>query len=102
MTAFQIPTKPTPESFDVSLSGVNYKFVTRFNFVANVWMIDIFNANTNLPIVTSLPVVTGVNILGQFEYLGFVGALYALTAGDEFAPPTFDNFGSDGVLVYQT
>lgn len=99
---FEIPLTPTPQLFTVQLSGIDYiiKLAWRNNAEGG-WYIDIADIN-NSPIVNGVPLVTGTNLLGQYEHLGFLGRMWVQTATDPDAPPTFLNLGVEAFLFWVT
>jgi hypothetical protein len=40
-----------------------------------------------------VPLVTGVDLLAQYAYLGFIGSLVVQTDHDPDATPTYENLG---------
>jgi hypothetical protein len=101
-TYYTIPTQPQPQNFTIRLSGVTYTFTLLYrNNPAAGWVLDIGDSNNN-PIVQGIPLVTGADLLRQYAYLGFGGALWVQTQDDPDAVPTFTNLGSDGHLYYVT
>ncbi|WP_250538817.1 MULTISPECIES: phage baseplate plug protein [unclassified Caballeronia] len=101
MTAYEIPLSAKPQTFSIALGGVTYKMTIRWNVPAAAWMLDIADATGN-PMVGSVPLVTGVDLLGQYAYLGFTGQLVVQTDNDPDAVPTFGNLGSTGHLYFLT
>lgn len=99
MTAYEIPLSPKPQIFSIQLGGVTYKMTLRWNQYAAAWMIDIADALDTL-LVGSVPLVTGVDLLAQYAYLGFNGKLVAQTDHDPNAVPTFSNLGTVGHLYF--
>lgn len=99
MRAFTIPLRPKAQRFSIQLSGVTYNMTWRFNSAAGCWMLDIADVS-NVPLVNSLPLVTGRNLLDQLEYIGISGALVVQTDNDPDAVPTFENLGKDGRVYY--
>jgi hypothetical protein len=98
-TPYLIPLLPTPQTLSITLAGVQYNLSVWWNNVSQNWMIDIFDINNN-PIVTGIPMVTGVDLLEQFGYLGFGGQLIAQTTNDPDVVPTFADLGSTGNLYF--
>lgn len=99
---FKIPLTPAPQIFTVQLSGVDYRVrLTYQNVTDGGWCMDILDIDEN-PIVNGIPLVTGVNLLEQYEYLGFVGRMWVQTASDPDAVPTFLNLGIDANLWWVT
>ena len=99
---FQLPLQAQPQTFSVALSGITYTLSFNYrNTPMGGWTVDIADANNN-PIVQGVPLVTGANLLAQYAYLGFVGALWVQTSDDPDAVPTFSNLGIDGQVYYVT
>lgn len=100
-TPYLIPLQPTPQTLTISLSGVQYQLTVRWNETNQSWIIDIADSNGN-PILSGIPMVTGADLLEQFEYLDIGGMLLAQTSSNTDAVPTFANLGSDGNLYFVT
>ena len=101
-TFFELPLQPQPQVVSVALSGVTYTLTLRYrNTAQGGWVLDIGDSG-NAPIVQGIPLVTGANLLKQYAYLGFVGALWVQTQDDPDAVPTFENLGTDGLVFYVT
>jgi len=98
-TPYLIPLQPTPQILSIALAGVTYQLTIYWNAQNNSWTIDIADSSGN-PILTGIPMVTGCDLLGQFEYLNFGGELVAQTANGTDAIPTFTNLGSNGNLYF--
>ncbi len=103
MTTFLVPVQNTPQVFDIALAGVNYLMTCRWNAADDAgWVIDLANADTNLPIVANVPLITGADCLAGLRYLGINGQLVVLTDGDSFAVPTLENLGVESFLYFLT
>lgn len=99
-TAYEIPTRSaTPERFTIALSGTSYEFRLVWNRGLGVWVADIRTADGD-PLVLGMALTAGTNLLKPFTHLGFVGQLVATTDGNPEEPPTFDNLGTAGRLLY--
>lgn len=92
---FEIPLTPVPQSFFVSLVGVQYQFTLQWRDPAG-WFLDIGDANSS-PLVSGIPLVTGVNLLAQYAYLRFGFELWVQTDAAD-APPTYTNLGTQSHL----
>ncbi len=106
----EIPLVATPRTFNVTLNQIAYQLTVRWRnpgaFSGNTtlpaaWFLDIADANGN-PILQGRPLVTGADLLAQYEYLGMGGALFVQTDYDLNAPPTFENLGQTAHLYWQT
>lgn len=100
-TPFEIPLSPAPQRLSISLSGVQYQLVVKWNVPATCWMLDILDED-GTPMLTSVPIVTGTDLLGQYEYLGLGAKLYAVSDGENDIPPDFTTLGVTGHLYWVT
>jgi hypothetical protein len=57
------------------------------------------DSNQN-PILTGLPLVTGVDLLEQYGYLGIGGSLVVQSTNDPSLVPNYDTLGSTGNLFF--
>lgn len=83
----------------ISLLSIIYRLTLKWNQNSQCWILDITDVNS-IPILTGIPLVTGADLLEQFEYLGIGGQLIAQTDNNIDAVPTFDNLGSTGHLYF--
>ena len=103
MATYLIPLDPTPQTFQIQLNGVNYSMTVKYNSQENGgWQFDLTNADTNTPVVAGVPIITGADCLENLGYLGIGGAIVALTDGDPYAVPTFENLGINSNLYFVT
>lgn len=103
MSISQIPlVVGTPQTFRITLSQVAYQLTLKYrNNMQAGWVLDIDDSLGN-PLVYGIPLVTGCNLLAQYQYLGFGGGLYVQTLSNPDAVPTFENLGDDGLLYWGT
>jgi len=93
MQTFEIPLTPAPQTFFVSVRGVQYSCTLQWRDTTNEgWIIDIADSSGN-PIISGIPLVTGVDLLAQYGYMGFGFELWVQTDAAD-APPTYTNLGS--------
>jgi len=101
-TPYKVPLTPgKPQRITVSLAGTLYELTVKWCAPASCWILDIATS-TGEPVVSGIPLITGVNLLAQYAYLGIGGALVAQTDSDAGAVPTFDNLGDTGNLYFVT
>ncbi len=82
------------QTLQVTIAGVVYQLTIQWRDGGDCgWVLDIADVNSN-PIVQGIPLVTGVNLLQQYAYLGIGGELWVATTGDPPAVPTYENLGS--------
>lgn len=98
-TVFEIPTAPKSQTFAITLVGVTYNLTFVWNVPSAAWLVSIADEGNN-PILSSIPLVTGADLLGQFAYLGIGGQLIVQTDNDPNAVPTYQNLGSTGHLFF--
>jgi hypothetical protein len=98
-TAYLVPLQATPQTLTITMNGVEYDVTVFWCWPADCWMMNIADSNGN-PILSGIPIVTGCDLLAQFEYLGFDGQLIAETDNDTDAVPTFNNLGTQGNLFF--
>jgi hypothetical protein len=121
-TYYEIPTVASPQTFSIQLLGVTYNM--RLNYHStnagflnapvgitsdfgtfidtndmSSWVLDI-NDSDNNPIACGIPLITGIDLLYQYQYLNIGGSLVASTDGSVTAPPTFGNLGTSGHLYF--
>jgi len=101
-TIFTIPLSPTPQTFKITLGGVDYRLTFTYKDIEEGgWILDIADANS-VPMILGIPLVTGVDLLAQYAHMGFGGELRVQTTQDPDAVPTFDNLGIDAILYWVT
>lgn len=98
MPIYEIPLKPAPQRVSVQIAGVKYQFRLSYQDVPEGgWALDIAD-ETGAALVNGLPLVTGANLLGQYQHLGIADQIGVLTTGDYDAVPTFTNLGGAAKL----
>lgn len=103
METFLIPLLNVPQDFFITLANRELRIVTKWNPSDNGgWTLDIFDGETDASIVANIPMVTGADLLAQYEYLGLNGRLVVFTDGDETSVPTLQNLGTESNLYFQT
>ena len=103
MNWFLIPLINGPQQFQISLAGVNYILVVKWNNSDEAgWQFDLLDADTNAPILAGQPLVTGVDLLSGLEYLGIEGKLVVYTDGQPDVVPTFESLGLNSNLYFLT
>lgn len=103
LKTFLIPLANVPQEFFITLANRELKIISKWNDAEEGgWVIDIFDGETDASIVANIPLVTGADLLEQYEYLGLNGKLIVFTDGDETAAPTLENLGVESNLYFQT
>lgn len=98
----EIPLTPTPQEFDIELSGKPYHMGLYWSDgIEGGWVLDITDAITDQKLALGIPLTIGNNLLKQLEYLGINGELKVLPVrGNEL--PTIDNLGEDVKVYFDT
>jgi Domain of unknown function (DUF6983) len=65
------------------------------------WTLDLADQG-GTPILCGVPLVTGADLLAQYDYLALGGHLIVSSEGEPLAIPTFDNLGSGSHLYWVT
>lgn len=103
MTIFLVPLTNIPQKFTISLGGVDYNLICRWNDAPEAgWVVDFTDANSDVPIAANIPLITGEDCLSGLEYLGINGKLIVYTDGDDTAVPTLQNLGTESNLYFGT
>jgi hypothetical protein len=98
-TPYLIPLTNTNQSLSVTLAGVQYQLRVIWNAINESWTLDISDSSGNA-ILTGIPLVTGVDLLGQFGYLNFGGQLIVQSANDPDLVPGFTELGETGFVYF--
>lgn len=99
---FKVPLENIPQRFAIELGGVPLLVESRWNAEMPAWELTVFDAATSVPLIASLPLVSGVDLLAQHAHLGLGGQLHVLTDGDQLLPPTLENLGVEADLYFIT
>ncbi|EPR9225482.1 phage baseplate plug family protein [Citrobacter amalonaticus] len=98
MTISEIPLSADNQQFAITIAGTAYRM--RLVWRESFWCLDLLNSDQT-PIVLSLPLFTGADLLGQYAYLDLGFSLYigADAAGHE---PTKTDLGFHSHLYIVT
>lgn len=98
-TAYEIPLSAEAQKFTIALAGQDRQLRVYWNKWSENWVLDL-NQPDGTPLLQGLPIVTGADILGQYEHLGLGGSIVAQTDFDLDAVPTFENLGNLGRVYF--
>lgn len=89
MTISEIPLSADNQQFAITIAGTAYRM--RLVWRESFWCLDLLNSDQS-PVVLSLPLFTGADLLGQYAYMDLGFSLYIGTdvAGQE---PTKTDLG---------
>lgn len=102
MQIVEIPLTPTPQKLTVLLGNIYYQLNVQYrDIIEGGWFLDIADS-TGVAIIQGIPMVTGCNLLEQYDYLGINADLRVQTDHDPDAVPTFTNLGITSHLYSAT
>lgn len=99
---FEIPLSPTPQRLRTTLNGQTYSLTFVYRGTPDGlggWVMDVADTSGNA-IAAGVPLVTGADLLGQLQYLGFGGGMAIGTDGNGDDPPNFTDLGITSHLYY--
>lgn len=102
MAVYEFPLRPEAQEMQITLATIEY--TVKFGWCDSAdggWFIDVSGVD-GLPIVRGVPLTAGENVLQQFAYLGFPGAIYVETDDNQLVEPTYDNLGTNGRVLFVT
>jgi hypothetical protein len=100
ITTYPLPLISQPQILSVMLLGITYNLRTRWSVGSNCWVIDIADQDNN-SLATSIPLITGADILEQYRYLNIDGGLYVQeSSGPPDVVPGFTQLGGTGQLLF--
>ena len=110
MSYYEIPLTCAPNctrSFTLTLAGddgekKNIKLELRLRYLDryDIWLGDVRNLATDELLVAGVPMVPGVNILGQAGYLGVGEAYIVKTLPTDLEQPDNKTLGATFVLIW--
>lgn len=103
-TINEIPLSAQAQQFQVTLAGNTWQMRLRWCAADQqppAWVLDISDSAGN-QVACGLQLITGADLLEQFEYLGIGGHLYVQSDDAVDNVPTFDNLGSISHLYFVT
>lgn len=104
MSYCKIPLTTLPYSeqdFKLTLEGkrnINIKLKLRYNDLVGDWTATVIDNKTGQLLIDTLPLVTGVDLLGQFQYLDIGHAFIRQTTDTELMMPDHKTLGTIFVL----
>lgn len=99
LTTYEIPMQPFAQTLQVALGGVTRNLGVSWNAISSSWSLDIADVAGN-PLIQGISLVTGSDLLSQFDYLGIGGKLFVQTDGAPNLMPDFSTFGKLSHLYF--
>lgn len=89
----EIPLSGSPQTFTVDLPGGTYRVRLMYaDADEGGWTLD-FSDEDGTSLVHGIPLVTGLDLLGQHGHLEIGGRLFIATAGDPARAPGYGDLG---------
>lgn len=102
MATLEIPLSAAPQTFEITLGDIAYRLTVVWRDAEEGgWTLDVATPQ-GAPVLQGVPLVVGVDMLGQYEYLGFGGSLVVLVDNRPGADPTYEDLGSLSHLYFVT
>lgn len=98
---YEIPLSATPQTLSIALGSATYSLTLTWCDPGQCWTLAISDTQ-GAPILSSVPLVTGTDLLAPYAYLNFGGQLVAFTDNAPAVPPTFQDLGTTGHLYFVT
>ena len=100
-TPYEIPLIAAPQTFTITLAEIQYQLTVKWCGAGPCWVMDVADADGN-PLIGSIPLVTGTDLLGQYEYMGIGGRLEVESDVTLTDVPDFETLGVTGHLYFIT
>ncbi|AIR07174.1 bacteriophage protein [Cedecea neteri] len=94
----EIPLAPDNQLFRIQLGGTTYTLRIIWRDAAG-WIMDVQDSG-GAPLLSGVPLVTGLNLLEQYPQLGINGALAVITDNGAPVEPTKTNLGTYSHLIF--
>ena len=89
----ELPLTTDPsQRFVIQLGATKYTFWVKYNSRSVVWTLDLFQTRDNAPLLSSIPIVLGVDLLWPYNLA--MGHLIAGDSSGQGKDATADDLGS--------
>ena len=99
MAIYSIPVTNKNQQVQVTLNGIVYTFNLTWNYFGNCWYLNINDVNNN-PVLNSIPLRAGFDLLKQFKYLGIGGYLVVQNTANPLLDPGYSDLGQTSFLLF--
>jgi hypothetical protein len=98
---FIIPLINSNQTLTIQVGQNIYTLTVTWNYQFYGWVLDIADVNNN-NLCTGIPLVTGEDLMAQFDYLALGFSLFVYdTSGPPDAAPTLDSLGVTSQVYFQ-
>lgn len=98
ITVSEIPLTANNQQFSITLNSVSYQLKILWRDTPG-WVLDLQDSSGN-NLVAGIPLVTGVDLLAQYGYLGFGFSLVVMCDDDAQEYPLKTDLGTGSHLCY--
>lgn len=99
MAVSEIPLSPENQSFSISLAGKSFQMAVTWR--AAFWCLDIMDSS-GAGLIKGVPLITGADLLAQYDYLGLGFSLYVGCDNQANENPTETDLGINSHLYAVT
>lgn len=99
MATYRVPVTAATQTFKISLAGVFYQILLQWCDPSRCWILSFSNSQGS-PLLSSIPLVTGVDLLSPHQHLGIKGSLVVQTDNNPDEVPDLNTLGSTGNLYF--
>ena len=99
MAVSEIPLSPENQSFSISLAGKSFQMAVTWR--AAFWCLDIMDSSCG-DLIKGVPLITGADLLAQYDYLGLGFSLYVGCDNPANENPTETDLGINSHLYAVT
>lgn len=99
MNTTEIPLSANNQKFSITILGTQYQM--QVNWRGAFWTLDISDS-TSAPLVFGIPLITGADLLAQYQYLGFGFSLVVICDVSGQENPTEFDLGIQSHLLIVT
>ena len=99
MSVSEIPLSPENQSFSISLAGQSFQIAVTWR--AAFWCLDIMDSSGG-DLIKGVPLITGADLLAQYDYLGLGFSLYVGCDNPANENPTETDLGINSHLYAVT
>lgn len=98
---YEIPLTAEPQRFEIALAGDLYQLTVYWSGqTEGGWLLDIATAEGGKALLAGIPLVTGTDLLRQYQHLQIGGMLWCFSQTD--LPPSLGDLGVDTKLIFET
>lgn len=94
----EIPLQSRPHKFSIRLENIDLIFIVKWNDRSSIWTVDIIDVITNAPLLYSIPLVLGQNLLEPYHFN--IGAIIMVDTTNQGADANISDLGTRVKMVW--